>query len=405
MLSGNRSDCLVEAALKAQQRIARSLRAATAPAWLQLDLTIAQVKGLFYVAATGRATVGELARALGIGQPASSTLVERLVQVGLVRRAEDPCDRRRAIVQLTGRGEALVEQLEQAGRERWRSWLSQLSDEDLSALLQGLRALAELAETEAGRDPPGRSRGRQGLIDHALEAAKVTSLRAFRSYRADPHSRSVERQRAAAAHEPIDGGTSGTDHVHATPPRASASSQSMGETLSPERRMLVLAAVMLGMLLASLDQTIVGTAMPRVIAELNGLEHYAWVFTAYMLASTVMVPIYGKLSDIYGRKPFFLGGMAIFLLGSALSGTSQTMTQLIIFRAIQGLGAGAMMPISQAIIGDIFSPAERGKWQGVMMAVFGFSSIVGPTLGGWITDNWGWRWVFYVNMPGRRRRR
>ncbi|MBI4495278.1 MAG: MFS transporter [Chloroflexi bacterium] len=156
---------------------------------------------------------------------------------------------------------------------------------------------------------------------------------------------------------------------------------------------------MLGMLLGALDQTIVGTAMPRVIAELGGLAHYAWVFTAYMLASTVMVPIYGKLSDIYGRRPFFLGGMLIFLVGSALSGTSQDMTQLILFRAVQGLGAGAMMPIVQAIIGDIFPPAERGKWQGLMVAVFGLASIIGPTSGGWITDNWGWRWVFYVNMP------
>jgi EmrB/QacA subfamily drug resistance transporter len=175
--------------------------------------------------------------------------------------------------------------------------------------------------------------------------------------------------------------------------------QSFHSELSRGRLILVVASVMLGMLLGSLDQTIVGTAMPRVIADLNGLEHYAWVFTAYMLASTVMVPVYGKLSDIYGRKPFFLGGMALFLLGSALSGTSQSMTQLIAFRAIQGLGAGAMMPIVQAIIGDIFPPAERGKWQGVMMSVFGLSSIVGPTAGGWITDNWGWRWTFYVNMP------
>jgi EmrB/QacA subfamily drug resistance transporter len=157
--------------------------------------------------------------------------------------------------------------------------------------------------------------------------------------------------------------------------------------------------VLLGMLLSSLDQTIVGTAMPRVIAELNGLAHYSWVFTGYMLGSTVMVPIYGKLSDIYGRRVFFLGGMGLFLLGSALSGLSQSMTQLIIFRGVQGLGAGAIMPIAQAIIGDIFTPVERGKWQGVMMSVFGLSSIIGPTAGGWITDNWGWRWVFYVNMP------
>ncbi|MGH2458507.1 MAG: MDR family MFS transporter, partial [Chloroflexota bacterium] len=160
-----------------------------------------------------------------------------------------------------------------------------------------------------------------------------------------------------------------------------------------------MAGLLVSILLAALDQTIVGTAMPRIIADLNGLDHYAWVFTAYMLASTVMVPIYGKLSDVYGRRPFFLGGMLLFLLGSALSGTSQDMTQLIVFRAIQGFGAGAMLPIVQAIIGDVFPPAERGKWQGVMMAVFGLASIVGPTAGGWITDNWGWRWVFYVNMP------
>ncbi len=161
----------------------------------------------------------------------------------------------------------------------------------------------------------------------------------------------------------------------------------------------IVTSVMLGMLLSSLDQTIVGTAMPRVIADLRGLEHYAWVFTAYMLASTVTVPIYGKLSDIYGRRPFFLLGMAIFLLGSALSGMSQSMTQLILFRGVQGLGAGAMMPIAMAIIGDVFPPSERGKWQGLLMSVFGLTTIVGPTLGGWLTDNWGWRWVFYVNMP------
>ena len=164
-------------------------------------------------------------------------------------------------------------------------------------------------------------------------------------------------------------------------------------------RLLILVGVLLGMLLSSLDQTIVGTAMPRVIAELGGLEHYAWVATGYMLASTVMVPIWGKLSDIYGRRPFFILGMVLFLLGSALSGTSQNMVQLIAYRAVQGLGAGAMMPIAQAIIADVFPPAERGKWQGLMMAVFGLSTILGPTLGGFITDSWGWRWTFYVNLP------
>jgi EmrB/QacA subfamily drug resistance transporter len=182
--------------------------------------------------------------------------------------------------------------------------------------------------------------------------------------------------------------------------------QTVRETTAMERAQtersrlaLILPGLLLGMLLAALDQTIVGTAMPRVIAELQGLEHYAWVFTAYMLTSTVTVPLYGKLSDLYGRRTFFLFGMIVFLIGSALSGMAQSMTQLIFFRALQGIGGGALFPIAIAIVGDLFPPAERGKWQGLFAAVFGFSAIIGPSLGGWITDNWGWRWVFYVNMP------
>src|SRR5215471_342931 len=175
--------------------------------------------------------------------------------------------------------------------------------------------------------------------------------------------------------------------------------QPLSSTLSRGRIFSILVGVLLGMLLAALDQTIVGTALPRVVAQLGGLDHYAWVVTAYLLASTVSIPIWGKLSDIYGRRTFFILGMVIFLIGSALAGTSQNMTELIIYRGIQGLGAGAMMPIAMSIIGDLFPPSERGKWQGLIVAVFGLASIIGPTLGGWITDNWGWRWVFYVNMP------
>jgi EmrB/QacA subfamily drug resistance transporter len=182
-------------------------------------------------------------------------------------------------------------------------------------------------------------------------------------------------------------------------PASTQEYQPLSATLSRGRLFSILLGVILGMLLAALDQTIVGTALPRIVANLGGLDHYAWVVTAYLLASTVSIPIWGKLSDIYGRRTFFILGMVIFLIGSALAGTSQNMTQLIIYRGIQGVGAGAMMPIAMAIIGDIFPPAERGKWQGLIVAVFGLASIVGPTLGGWITDNWGWRWVFYVNMP------
>ncbi|MBV9615776.1 MAG: MFS transporter, partial [Ktedonobacteraceae bacterium] len=158
-------------------------------------------------------------------------------------------------------------------------------------------------------------------------------------------------------------------------------------------------AVLLVMLLASLDQTIVGTAMPHIVSDLQGFDRYTWVTTAYLLTSTVMVPIYGKLSDLFGRKPVFLIGVVLFLVGSAASGAAQSMNQLIAFRAFQGLGAAALMPIAIAVIGDLFTPRERGKWQGLTGGVFGLSSILGPTAGGWITDHSTWRWVFYVNLP------
>jgi len=169
--------------------------------------------------------------------------------------------------------------------------------------------------------------------------------------------------------------------------------------LTGRSRLLVMIGIGMGMLLAALDQTIIATAMPNVVAHLGGFDLYAWAFTSYMLVSTASVPLYGKLSDLYGRKIFFLAGMIIFMLGSMLSGQAQTMHQLIAFRGLQGLGAGALMPVALAVIGDLFPPGKRGQVQGLMGTVFGISSIVGPTLGGYITDNLSWRWVFYVNLP------
>ena len=169
--------------------------------------------------------------------------------------------------------------------------------------------------------------------------------------------------------------------------------------LTHRQILIVFSGLMLGMLLAALDQTIVATALPTMVGELGGLQHLSWVITAYLLASTTSVPIYGKLSDLFGRKILFQIAIVVFLAGSALAGVSQSMLQLIVFRALQGLGAGGLMALSQAIIGDIIAPRERGRYQGYIGSVFAFSSVAGPLLGGLFVDQLSWRWVFYINIP------
>jgi EmrB/QacA subfamily drug resistance transporter len=161
----------------------------------------------------------------------------------------------------------------------------------------------------------------------------------------------------------------------------------------------IFVGLMLGMLVAAISQTIVSPAMPIIVAELGGIEHYSWIATAAMLVSAVVVPIVGKLSDIYGRRGFYIAGLCIFMAGSVLAGFAQNFWWLVGARAVQGLGMGTLMPLSQTIIGDIIPPRQRGKYQGYMGAVFGVASIAGPLAGGWITDNWGWRWLFFVNLP------
>jgi EmrB/QacA subfamily drug resistance transporter len=176
-------------------------------------------------------------------------------------------------------------------------------------------------------------------------------------------------------------------------------SRPMTHGLSRNKTILATAGTMLALLLAALDQTIVGTAIPRIVADLNGLDRLAWVTTAYLVTSTTMTPIAGKLGDLFGRKPFLLAGMIGFVVASAFCGLAQDMTQLIVFRGIQGIFGGVLFATVFSVIGDLFAPSQRARAQGLFGAVFGLASIVGPTAGGFITDNWNWRWVFEVNIP------
>jgi EmrB/QacA subfamily drug resistance transporter len=181
-------------------------------------------------------------------------------------------------------------------------------------------------------------------------------------------------------------------------PTTAASGQPLAH-LDSRQRFEVLAAIMLALLLGALDQTIVGVALPSIVADLDGTQLYTWTVTIYLLTSTISVPFWGKLSDIYGRKVMLVAGISIFLIGSALCGLSQEMWQLILFRGIQGVGAGSLFPISLAVIGDLFTPAERGKYQGLFAATFGLAALIGPALGGFLTDTVSWHAIFYINIP------
>jgi EmrB/QacA subfamily drug resistance transporter len=183
--------------------------------------------------------------------------------------------------------------------------------------------------------------------------------------------------------------------------RAASGAGSTGpRTTRLDRRVLIVyPGLMLGTFLAALDQTIVATSLPTIVTDLGGLTHIAWVGTAYLLTSCVSTPIYGKLGDLFGRKKLFQGAIVLFLIGSALCGLSTSMLELILFRALQGLGAGGLMVNAQAIIGDLVPPAERGRYQGFMQSTFAFATLVGPLLGGVLTEDLSWRWVFYVNLP------
>lgn len=180
----------------------------------------------------------------------------------------------------------------------------------------------------------------------------------------------------------------------------SASTADAALNLSPRAKLEILGAILLALFLFALDQTVVGVALPRIVSSLHGDPAlYTWSVTIYLLTSTVSGPIYGKLSDLFGRRPIVIFAVSLFLISSALAGLSQNMEMFILFRGLQGLGGGAVFPVALAVVADLYTPAERGKYLGLFGAVFGVSSLVGPGLGGTITDNFGWNWIFYINIP------
>ena len=252
----------------------------------------------------------------------------------------------------------------------------------------------------------GRRARREGAAS-PLEREEQTAGRSAAAGEVAPAMTSSLADVAAIEVAPMEGvgtgaaATTGSPSVEdrATHPTPAGRGAGQPGGMSHRRILIIYSALMLGLLLAGLDQTIVATALPTIVGDLGGINHLSWVVTAYLLTSTCSTPIYGKLGDLYGRKTIFQIAIVIFLVGSALSGAAQSINELILFRGLQGLGAGGLLALPMAIIGDILSPRQRGRYQGYTVGVFTFSSLAGPAIGGFFTENLSWRWCFYVNIP------
>ena len=354
------------------------LKCASSERVLRLGISMAQLHILYTLQRNGQMTMSHLAEVLNVSLSNATGLIDRIEERGFVERTRVPEDRRIVLIRVTPDGERMLGDIDA------------LSDELLRIGARASRPIQARRRRPGGRGTPGRARG-----DDRRDARRSPhGLHPCSTILVDPPG-----CRASRVATPPHGRTEPMEAF----PEASGRTPSLAEDpalgLSHRAKMEILFAVMLGLFLGALDQTIVGPALPTIVTQLSGNDYYVWAITIYLLTSTISVPFWGKLSDIYGRKPIFMIGIVIFLIGSALSGLSQNMGMLILFRGIQGIGAGSLFPVALAVIGDLFTPQERGKYQGLFGAVFGIAFVVGPLIGGFLTENVGWHWIFYVNIP------
>ena len=319
--------------------------------------------------------------------PTITRSVDTLVERGYVERQPDPTDRRCIYLQLTDKGMMVNDDAHAQFRSAVSRFLSPLSEEQLRDVARACDHMAQLLPevytTTKAYAPSSRQRGRNGYTgckskwgNWDSQYTRADQLKARRRIRYKTMESRTTNRPIAPDYPAVKNGTGNGTGNGVVPPGALPAVEPEEEwQVRPKGQIIaVMASVMLGILLAALDQTIVGPALPKIIGDLNGFEQYSWVITVYLLTSTISVPIIGKLSDMYGRKWFYMAGIVIFLIGSALSGLSANMTELIIYRGIQGLGAGILFACAFTIIADLIPPAERGKWQGLFGAVFGLSS-------------------------------